>query len=308
MLDKNKTMLSIIFDWLNRKFHSIMISISLALMNTENDILKANYADLDETKKLEYTKLHRIAFLNKMNQGQKDEFYKQHFYEILRLSDKFMRTATPERIAQVGDRYSMNYGQKDEYGRRHEHYGFYDDQHKHAGKTIAEATIDEIEERRLKDDNYKIIYIISNKPIEDGLSKLDEFKELEDGTIIALTPKEKFLQKKQNLPLKVIRSDDTISNKIEYLTDVLHVKKIGMDYRMLEFFISKTFKLGEQDINGNVFKQLLNIDMVWTTLKYGELLGFKIDKYEKLIIGDVNDYYDIIKFTATEIENKDVLN
>ena len=63
--------------------------------------------------------------------------------------------------------------EKDRYGKAFCYdYGFFDEKHKHAGKTIAEVLELEFEERRTKDDEYELVYIFNNKPIEVGLAKV----------------------------------------------------------------------------------------------------------------------------------------
>ena len=60
-------------------------------------------------------------------------------------------------MAIAADKYGTSYGMKDRWGRRYEHYGFFDDKHKHVGKTLAEVLAMEFEERRTKDDDYELL-------------------------------------------------------------------------------------------------------------------------------------------------------
>jgi hypothetical protein len=169
--------------WTYIKIHTILIYISIALYNTETEILKADPNDLQERDKKETRKLHRNQLLEKFYQGQTDEKYVQDYYELLKKADKFIRTATPHKVAVAADKYHMNYGQKDQYGRRYEHYGFFDGKHKHSGKTLAEVLAMEFEERRTKDDDLEILYIFNNKPIEVGLAKVMDVIEKKKGSL-----------------------------------------------------------------------------------------------------------------------------
>jgi hypothetical protein len=87
-----------IFNWFLLKFHLIMFNISIALFNTENLILKADPNDLGNKNKKNQRMRHRNETLEKFYAGQTDEKYVKDYYEILKLSDKFMRTATPHKI------------------------------------------------------------------------------------------------------------------------------------------------------------------------------------------------------------------
>ena len=94
--------------------------------------------DVDEKKKFNKRWI-RSQLLQKFEQGQRDEKYVQDYYELLKKSDKFMRNATPHQKAVAADKNAMNLGQKDKYGRRYDHIGFFEEGHKHHGKTMGEV-------------------------------------------------------------------------------------------------------------------------------------------------------------------------
>jgi hypothetical protein len=52
-------------------------------------------------------------------------------------------------------------------------WGFFDGKHKHHGKTMKEVLEAEMEERRTKDDDYELLGIVNNEPIQGGLSSID---------------------------------------------------------------------------------------------------------------------------------------
>ena len=150
--------------WIYLKIHSIMFAISIALFNTEQEILKADPNNVGERNNHTQRMRSRNKLLEKFYAGQTDEKYVQDYYEVLKKADKFIRTATPHQMTVAADKYGTSYGMKDRYGRRYEHYGFFDDKHKNAGKTLGEVLTEEFEERRTKDDDYEIMYIFNNKP------------------------------------------------------------------------------------------------------------------------------------------------
>lgn len=279
-----------------------MINISIALYNTEQDILKADPNDLNERDKKETRKLHRNQVLEKFYAGQTDEKYVKDYYELLDKADKFIRTATPHKIAVAADKYHMNYGQKDQYGKRYEHYGFFDDNHKYAGKTMGEVLAIEMDERRTKDDEYELLYIFNNKPIEVGFAKvLDVVEETKkENAEFEYEVQDVFKKSKQfEFPIKASREED-VANKIEQLTEFLHIKKIGFEYRVLEFFIPLKFKTEEIEENSEIFKEITKINSIFVKNEYGKLMGFGVTKFRKRI--KYNDTHEVWKFDGIEME------
>lgn len=311
--------------WIYLKIHSIMVNISIALHNTEDEILKADPNQLQERDKRIQRMRHRNQVLEKFYAGQTDEKYVQQYYEILKEADKFIRTATPHQMAVAADKYGTSYGMKDQYGRRYEHYGFYDDKHKHAGKTIGEVLALEYEERRTKDDEYEILGIINNKPIEVGLAKIFDVVKKTDAVesvpIVASITKTETSEtqnvvgfEEQNVyevrdvfeksksfefPIRAYREIE-VDNKIEQLTEFLHIKKIAFEYRQLEFFIPLKFKTTELSEDDDIFKEIINIKDIFFKDEYGQLRGFGVNKYIKRI--KYNDTHEVLKFEGIEME------
>ena len=292
--------------WIYIKLHTIMIAISIALFNTEQEILKADPNDLDERAKKNQRMRHRNQLLEKFYAGQTDEKYVKDYYEVLKKADKFIRTATPHQMAVAADRHGMSYGMKDRYGRRYEHYGFFDDKHKHAGKTLGEVIAMEFEERRTKDDDLDIMYIFNNKPVEVGFEKILDVVEKKEGTLDEYEVKDLYKKSKTfQFPIQIVREKDVV-NKIEELSEFLHVKKIGFEYRQLEFFIPLKFKTNELTEDSNIFKEIIDIQQVYVRDEYGEMIGFSVDKYFKRII--YNDTHEVLKFNGLEMEIVGKLN
>jgi hypothetical protein len=329
--------------WVYLTLHRAILAISIALFNTEQEILKADPNDLDERNNHTQRMRHRNMLLEKFYAGQTDEKYVQEYYEVLKKADKFIRTATPHQMAVAADKYGTSYGMKDRWGRRYEHYGFFDDKHKHAGKTMAEVLEQEFEERRTKDDDLEIMYIFNNHPIEVGfanvfdsigekgsgvrvvdiwevnlikypMSHVDENKVGEK--VVRTRPsyvREIGFQRKAidivdinraskqvTFPIHAVREREKVVNKIEELTEFLHVKKIGFEYRQLEFFIPLHFKTSELADDSDIFKEIIDIKQVYIRDEYGELIGYTVNNYNKRI--SYNDTHEVLKFDGIEMQ------
>jgi len=314
--------------WVYIKIHSILINISIALYNTEVDILKADPNNLDEKDKKETRMFHRNETLEKFYVGQTDEKYVKDYYELLKKAETFRRTATPHKMELALDKHMRHLNtpelrNKPEADDRVYNYtGFFDGHHKHLGKTLGEVLAIEMEERRSKDDEYELLYIFNNKPIEVGLAKIFDVVEKtgnkkiethntrnEDGepstdvTIIEELQMVDMYKKSKafEFPIKVFREEENVVNKIEQLTEFLHVKKIGFEYRVLEFFIPLKFKTEEISEISEIFKEITNFKSIFVRNDYGELMGFGITKYMKRI--KYNDTHEIWKFEGIEMEN-----
>ena len=327
--------------WIYIKLHTILIGIGIALFNTEQEILKADPDNLKEGDKHVQRMRHRNQLLEKFYAGQTDEKYVQDYYELLKKADKFIRTATPHQMAVAADKYGTSYGMKDKWGRRYEHYGFFDDNHKHAGKTLGEVLAVEFEERRTKDDDLEIMYIFNNHPIEVGLkdvwdsmgtkvkkgkvkiverqyaqnphlfpvSTIPDIHKNKTPSYVKLIDFDKEVidivdinkaSGQVKFPISAVRDNEKAINKIEELTEFIHVKKIGFEYRQLEFFIPLHFKTSELKDDSDVFKEIIDIKQIYIRDEYGELLGFGINNFIKRIIH--NDTHEVFKFDGIEMK------
>ena len=327
--------------WIYLKLHTFGIALGIALFNTETEILKADPIDGNEKNNHTQRMRSRNQLLEKFYAGKTDEKYVQEYYEVLKKADKFIRTATPHQMAVAADKYGTSYGMKDRYGRRYEHYGFFDDKHKNAGKTLGEVLALEFEERRTKDDELEIMYIFNNHPIEVGFanvfdsvgektkgyeiieikenmwnfidnfpcSTLDGYKNHEFPSYITKIGFKKNsidivdinkASKQFKFPINIVRENKNIVNKIEELSEFLHVKKIGFEHRQLEFFIPLKFKTTELDEDSDIFKEIIDIQQVFIRDDYGELIGFGVDKFVKRI--KYNDTHEVLKFDGIEMQ------
>jgi hypothetical protein len=272
-----------------------MTSISISLYNTETELLKANPSDLDEKNKKVTRKLHRNQILEKFYAGQSDEKYTKDYYELLKKADKFKMEATPRKMAIAADKYTKNYGKVDEHdGLKHEHFGFFDETHKHHGKPLKDVILTEYQERKTKEDDYEILHIFNNYPIELGFKDVLEFVD-ENNVKDFLKSKNKF-----KFPIKINRNKLEVCNKIEELTEFLHVKKIGFEYRQLEFFVPNKFNTKKYENDDEIIKEIITFEEVYINGSYGELIGFKILKFMKRI--DHNEMFDVFFFEAIELK------
>jgi len=290
--------------WIYIKFHTLLIYIGISLYRTEEELLKANPNNLNEKDKKTTRKLHSNPILENFYAGKHDEKYTKDYYEILKSADKFKRNATPFQMAVAADKYTPFYGKEDKDGIKHEHFGFYDDKHKNKGKTLNDALKKEYKKRRTNDDKYQLLYIFDNKPIETGFAKILD--------VIEKTQKENadfeyevvdiFRKSKQyTFPIKVFRDNIEVENKIEQLTEFLHIKKIGFEYRQLEFFVPLKFKTIDVQEDDEIFKELINIKEVFVNDEYGKLLGFGIIELMKRI--KYNNTHEVWKFKGIEMKN-----
>ena len=89
-------------------------------------------------------------------------------------------------------------------------------------------------------------------------------------------------------------------NKIEELTEFLHVKKIGFEHRQLEFFIPLHFKTSEIDDDSDIFREIIDIKQIYIRDEYGEFLAFGINDFVKRI--NYNDTHEVLKFNGIEMQ------
>jgi hypothetical protein len=295
------------------KFNTIMINLAIILFRAENDIIKISQ-DSDNKYRCEQRKVHRNAFVEMLVSEMKNDVIVQQYYELLKKTDKFMKKSTARQIAVAADKHlrfeeqdlsnSNGIEVKDKYGRRYSHFGFFDDSHKHAGKTLGDVLNLELNERRTKDDKYEIVYIFNNKPIEVGLVNImdviietDNEKVEHEFEVVDVQKKSKTFK----FPINVYREDGNIVNKIEELTEFLHVKKIAFDIRQLEFFIPLKFKTENIEDNSKIFEEITNIKSIFVRNEYGELIGFGINNFIKRII--YNNTHEVWKFNGIEMES-----
>lgn len=282
-------------------FRVLIIRISLALYETEHEILKSEVLD-SKGGSIHQRKRYRNRFIEMMLSGVKDEKVLEEHYEILKKSDRFMKESTPYKQALAADKHGMNYAKSDRKGHFHEHLGFYDEKHKHSGKTVAEVLAIEYEERKTKDDHYELLNIYDNTPIEVGLIDVMSTIEKVDKEDVNYEYKVNDLiqhSKKFKFPIRCSRENQDILNKIEQLSESLHIKKIGFDYIQLEFFIPLKFGTNKLLDDSDIFKDLINISQVFVT-EYNQIIGFGITGFKKRIIH--NDAYEVWKFDGIKME------
>lgn len=236
--------------------------------------------------------------LEKFYAGQKDEKYVQQFYEILKKADKFMREASPHKMGASADYFAKTYAKKDKYGRSYEHLGFFDEKHKHHGKTLGEVIDQEMIERRIKDDNYQLIRIVNNQPIDAGLAKLENIFVEKDNKLVSNIND---FTKKLEFPIKAVRKKNRENyNNIEQLTEFLHIKQKAFNKRRFEFFIPLKFNTHTFDDKSKIIKDILNVKEIYIRDDYGELTGYRIQKFLKRF--QHNKTHEVFRFDGYEME------
>lgn len=279
-------------------FVSGFISLMFALKRVDDD-LRADPLDLFKVEQ----RMEIKSIYDKF-----DERYVEQFYEILKKADKFIRSANPSKVQKTAGKFGLNYGMKDQHGRRFEHYGFFDEKHKYYGKSINEVRNLEIAEKQLVDeDNYPVQVMYHNKK---------EFSFNESAALIMdndngfFAPEIHELARMKKYPLIVTRKEK-VANRIEQLTEYLHVKRITDEHFILEFFIPNKFKLEDVPEDSPIFKELIDVQMVLFKDEYGDpnwygnLKYYKRGVYKKFTEkGNPNpNGYDIIKFKAFPVKN-----
>ena len=87
--------------------------------------------------------------------------------------------------------------------------------------------------------------------------------------------------KQFEFPIKAFRDDETIVNKIEQLTEYVHIKQTAFEYRQLEFFIPLKYETEKIEEDSQIFKELINIKSIFVKNDYGEMIGFGVIKFIK---------------------------
>jgi hypothetical protein len=118
------------------------------------------------------------------------------------------------------------------------------------------------------------------------------------------------LERTRKFPLGVYRKKENVVNRIEQLTEFVHVKYVASEYKILEFLIPKKFKLIDVPDDSPIFKELIDIDQIWFADEYGEKNYYKITGFLKRSEhnaltekGQPNpNGFDVIKFSAKDME------
>lgn len=301
----------------------IMLRLSIGMYNAEQDIFKADPNGISEKNKINQKVITKNPIFKKMEQGERDEQFVKDYYEILKKADKFLKNSTPHEIEIVASKNHMSLGKtddemrnvgksnkvkKDKWGRRYNHFGFFDPKSKHYGKTMAEVMVDEIKERVTNDENYNIEFMFSNIPVTVGLVNNDFIIEDEKYGFKELNPLEKV--KNYKFPLNVQRKNEDCKNKIEQLTEYVHVKKLDKIEKIIEFFIPSKYKVFDYDIDSDIFKEIIDIDTIWLEDEYDVKFGYKIKGFHKRVevrddsikSSDDKVIYHVIKLRANIIE------
>lgn len=279
-----------IINWIRFRISIIGFYIGIGISGVDK-VLKSEDHSINEKDKKNTRKLHSNDTLEKFYAGKADEKYTQQYYEILKKADLFMKKSTSRRMAEVADRFGMSLGREIIKGEKvDEHFGFFDEKHINSGKTLEEALKLEIDERRTKDDDLIVIHMVDNKPYVAGIV---------DGIELALLSNIE-RARRMKFPISIVRENDEILNKLEMLTEFLHVKRLDDEHSQVEFFINKKFKTQSIPDDSDIFKEIINIKEIWFNGKYDDKYGFNVLKFLKRY--DHNETYEVLKFFVKNIE------
>lgn len=347
-------------------FQTMLYRLGISMANAEQDLMKPKDLVEDEKKKFNQRAEHKNPIAESLIRGERNSEFVNNFYETLKKADKFMQTATPEKIEMAANKWGTSLGKKDKYGRRYEHFGFFDPKSRHYGKTMKEVMLEENIERSAETEKeHELEFMFSNKPtvshiydenqyevIEEKKLQTDEdiknevyseFKKLDKNSenhtndvlekyneeilqeikkrkpreIMTKTTrlkKDAIFEKHLKFPMIVTREMEDIDNKLEMLTEYVHIRKINEDkFRIVECFIPSKFKVYEH-LEDHIFGEITNIDLLSIKDEYGGKYWYKITKfrnYEKY--GEVKvkqkdgtdkmiHTYDLIRFDAEKIQ------
>lgn len=266
-----------------KEFRNLLISAlikgSMAMNNLEQEVFKpADVDDLTNGGNKEQQK-RSSNLLESMRRGEYNAQYVKQFYEILRRADDIVLNSTPEEMRQLAERYGMGSAANTQYNMLTE-----DRVARHGNKTPQQIRDEEAKKRVTKDDNYEVDHMVSN------IRNVKNILEAAGGA-----------PKQYEFSLKVSR-DQEVVNKIEELSEFLHIKHVGENHKILEFFIPKKYKVTIVE-HVAALNELKNFQYVWFTDKYGKRYDYNVRKFYKL---SSNQEYDVIKFNAVIMETMEV--
>jgi hypothetical protein len=255
-----------------------LLKSSLAMKNAEDDILKPDPAQLQTGSKKEYQK-PTSNLLESLRRGDYNAEYVNHFYEVLRRADEIVANSTPDEMKMLAERYGMGDAAKNSYNMISE-----DHKKRFGSKSNDQIRKEQVSQRVTSDDNYPIDHMIINKRILKNVfeSAMGQARQYE-------------------FSLKVNRRVGTI-NKIEELCEYMHVKHLGENHKLLEFYIPKKFKIASTQ-HMEALNEVKIFDYVSFTDQYGKKFDYSIKNFYKL---SENNQYDVLKFNAVLIQNIDV--
>jgi hypothetical protein len=150
---------------------------------------------------------------------------------------------------------------------------------------------------------YQILKLADEKQYNLDFSKIDNRKtdSTEDFKLINIinnkievkNSEDVILLNKEPIKITTIKSKDSNRKyKIEEYTEYLHIKKYNDTEYLLEFYINQENKIDD------IINELININNIYYTDKYGDVSEYSIIKFYKASIYNFNH---IVKFVAKKI-------
>jgi hypothetical protein len=252
-----------------------LLKSSLAMNNTENDLLKPDPAQLQTGSKKEYQK-PTSNLLESLRRGDYNAEYVNHFYEVLRRADEIVASSSADEMAMLAEKYGMGSAAQNSYNMLNE-----DQKKRYGGKNSQDIRKEQISQRVTIDDNYQIDHMVINK------------RTLKNVFESAIGQPRQY-----DFTLKVGRRYKT-SNTIEELCEYMHVKHLGENQKLLEFYIPKKYKIGSVE-HSDAMNEVISFEHVSFADQYGKKYEYSIKKFYKI---SENNQYDVLKFNAVIIQN-----
>lgn len=253
-----------------------LLKSSLAMKSTEEEIMAPDPAQLQTGQKKEFQKISSSQLLESLRRGDYNAQYVNYFYEVLRRADDIVANSTPEEMRLLAEKYGMGETTDNQFKFLHE-----DHKAKYGDKSQQQIRKEQILQRVTGDDSYDIDHMVINKR-----------------TVTNMFESAQGAPRKYDFTLKVNRKFQSI-NKIEELSEYMHVKHIGENQKLLEFYVPKKFGITSPD-NSDALNEIKTFDYVSFTDQYGKQFQYSIKKFYKL---SQNNNYDVLKFNAVHIQN-----
>lgn len=253
-----------------------LLKSSLAMKSTEEEIFAPDPAQLQTGQKKEFQKLSSSQLLESLRRGEYNAQYVNYFYEVLRRADDIVANSTPEEMKMLAERYGMGDAAKNSYNMLSEDF-----KSRYGDKDAKQVRKEQLKERVTSDDSYDIDHMVINKR-----------------TLTNVFESAQGAPRKYDFTLKVTRKYQAV-NKIEELSEYMHVKHIGDNHKLLEFYIPKKFGITHMS-NLDALNEIKSFDYVQFSDAYGKQFQYSIKKFYKTT---ENNHYDVLKFNAVLIEN-----
>lgn len=257
---------------------SALLNSSIAMKNVEQDVRTVEQLPSYQGQgQQRFKKQSRMSLLESMKQGEYNAQYVDYFYEVLKKADDLVLNSTPQQLQLLAEKYGMGDHAAARYNFLHE-----SQKQIHGNKSPQEIRREEYSRRVTGDDNYPVERIVTNR------------KNMKNVLDHAMGGSAQY-----SYSISVQRMYQT-KNAIEIVTELLHVKEMGSQHRLIEFYIPKKYGVKQlQHTNPNIYQEMISIQGVSFNDDYGQPSDYKITGFYKM---SENGMYDVVKFKGHKIE------